>query len=313
MMYLIVIYDQREAPVDLCKLETFTTVATFLNFRQAARTLNCTQSTVSARIRALEDEVGVPLFTRYKKQVALTAAGEKMQGYAHRLLAIGREALADVNGRREPAGRLSLRVPEAFAIACLPRLLTAFRQILPQVHLDVSSCSAYNLEHELQIGSVDLAVVFAETVPSANLQTECIMKAALSLVTHPSHPLVGKGPIDAGRLKGRTVYLPKTGCGYGASFRQLLAVDVSDPLAVHELTSVEAIKRCVRSGSGLTLLPTCCVSRELNRRALVELEWVRPLTIDVLMVWHADSRDFGALGAFQDIVRQKLAGTGADH
>ena len=68
--------------MDLYKLKTFRTVAAFLNFNRAAKSMNCAQSTISVQIKSLEDELGILLFKRTKKRVALTDAGEKMLGYA---------------------------------------------------------------------------------------------------------------------------------------------------------------------------------------------------------------------------------------
>jgi DNA-binding transcriptional LysR family regulator len=292
--------------VDLYKLQTFVTVATFLNFNQAARALNCTQSTVSARVHALEDEVGVPLFHRAKKRVVLTEAGEKLLEYARKLLAIEKEALADINGERNPSGRLTLRIPEAFAATYLPTMLEEFRRSFPKVLFDVSSCATHNLEHELQIGSVDLAFLFAESLPSTILKSERILKAALAIVTHPGDPLARRGEIDARHLSSRAIFLPKAGCAYGVPFQQILAADVSEPLMVHEFTSIETIKRCVMQGAGLSVLPKCVVQKELARDELVELTWFRPLTIDVLMIWNGQDRIPRVLSAFMDIAR-KLA------
>jgi DNA-binding transcriptional LysR family regulator len=56
------------------------------------------QSTISAQIKALEEEVGVPLFTRTGRHVILTEAGARMMAYANKLLALEAEALADVGG-----------------------------------------------------------------------------------------------------------------------------------------------------------------------------------------------------------------------
>jgi DNA-binding transcriptional LysR family regulator len=85
--------------MDLYKLKTFKTVAAFLNFNQAARYLNCAQSTVSNQIKSLEDEMGAIFFKRMGKKVQLTTAGEKMVGYANKLLSMEQEALADITGK----------------------------------------------------------------------------------------------------------------------------------------------------------------------------------------------------------------------
>lgn len=70
--------------MELRQLKTFLTVATLLNFNRAADTLNCAQSTVSAQIRSLEEDFGVPLFDRLGKRVVLTEAGQVFFRYAEK-------------------------------------------------------------------------------------------------------------------------------------------------------------------------------------------------------------------------------------
>ena len=84
--------------MEMQRLQTFRTVATLMNFNQAAEILNYAQSTVSAQIKALENEMGVELFKRIGKTFRLTEAGAKMLVYADKLLAIKDEALAEVTG-----------------------------------------------------------------------------------------------------------------------------------------------------------------------------------------------------------------------
>lgn len=80
---------------------------------------------------------------------------------------------------------------------------------------------------------------------SVNIRSESIPRETLVIVTHMEHPLADIGQIDMSHLRCRTVFLPKSRCGYGMSFRQILAVDIAEPRAVLELTSIETMKRCV--------------------------------------------------------------------
>jgi DNA-binding transcriptional LysR family regulator len=84
--------------MELRELKTFQKVAILLSFDRAAEVLHYAQSTVSAQIKALEDELGVPLFDRLGRQIVLTDAGEKLLKYSRRLLAIHEETYAEVKG-----------------------------------------------------------------------------------------------------------------------------------------------------------------------------------------------------------------------
>jgi DNA-binding transcriptional LysR family regulator len=75
--------------MELRQLATFSTLAHTLNFTRAAALLNYAQSSVTAQIQALEEELGTPLFNRLGRRVTLTDAGQRFLSYAERVLALG--------------------------------------------------------------------------------------------------------------------------------------------------------------------------------------------------------------------------------
>ena len=84
--------------LDLRKLYTFQVAAATGNFTRAAATLGCCQSSVTVRIKALEDELGVQLFDRcrFTKVAKLTDTGRKMLEYSRQLLTLAEEAAAAI-------------------------------------------------------------------------------------------------------------------------------------------------------------------------------------------------------------------------
>mgnify|MGYP005845631993 CR=1 FL=1 len=70
------------------------------------------------------------------------------------------------------------------------------------------------------------------------------------------------------------------------------------PASIIEITSVEAIKKCVKKGIGLTILPVSCLRKEMQNKELVALNWAKNLETPVLMVWHKDKKISGLLGSF---------------
>ncbi len=291
--------------MDLYKLKTFRTVATLLNFNQAAKTLNCAQSTISAQIKSLEDEIGVLLFKRIKKKVILTKAGEKLLDHSYKLLSFEEEALADIKGeKKDPSGIIRLLVSEVIASSYFPIILPRFLAKYPTTHFDISNCSANTLENELQIGSVDLAFMISESINVSTLKCETILTDQLVMVTHPEHPLAAMKKIDIRHLHHQTVFLPRTGCGYGLPFRQLLDVNIAKPLSIIDFTSVTAVKKCVQQGAGISILPRNSIKKELQKNQLVELDWISQLKTSVLMVWHKDKRISNLLHAFMDMTRE---------
>lgn len=290
--------------MDLYKLKTFRTVGVFLNFNKAANALNCAQSTISAQIKSLEEEIGELLFKRIKKRVVLTEAGEKMLIYANKLLSIEEEALADISKKKNPAGTIRLMVPEAIAANYFPKLIQDFLIFYPTINFDISNCSQSGLENELRTEAVDLAFIFSETVDSMNLNSEKILTERLVVVSSPKNSLAYKEIVDATDLHSQTVFLPKAGCGDGLLFRQLVNTDITKPSSIIEVTSIEAIKKCAVSGIGIAVLPEKSIQKEIHNEHLVELNWIRDLETSVVMIWHKDRRISEVLLNFMEHIRK---------
>ena len=289
--------------MDLYKLKTFKTVAAFLNFNQAAQYLNLAQSTVSNQIKSLEEEIGALLFKRSGKTIQLTTPGEKMVGYANKLLNLEKEAIADITGKKTPTETISVRGPEAVIETYLPALIQVFGERFPKIQFDIGNCLASNIENELQIENVDVAFIFSDYLSSANLITEKILTEELVLVTRPDHPLAYKKVIDTSDLHGENLLFLKTGCGYGLPFKQLLNIHIVKPRSIIEITSVEAIKKCVKKGIGMAILPESSIQNELQNNELVASHWINELQTPILMVWHKDKKIPEPLDHFMRLVR----------
>lgn len=289
--------------MDLQRLKTFRTVATLMNFNQAARVLNYAQSTISVQIKTLETEVGTELFNRSGKKFVLTEAGQKMLKYAHKLLAIEEEALAEINGKGEVPGLLTLRMPQTIATYHLPVLLPEFSRRFPGIHLDISSCAFFSLEHELSIGTVDLAFLLADSIDSGNLQFELLKVEPLVLVAAPEHPLAQRHTVTYRDLRDQVLFLPKADCGYRMGFEQSLCSKHIKLEALMELNSIEAIKRIVMTGMGITLIPEIAVDDELHQRRLTRLAWNETLETGICMIWHKNKWFSKALTGLMDAFR----------
>lgn len=298
--------------MNLQRLRTFRTVATLMNFNQAARQLNYAQSSVSAQIKTLEMEVGRPLFKRYGKKIVLTTAGEKMLKYAHKILAIEAEALAEINGKAEAPGLLTVRMPQTIATCYLPSVMNDFGHRFPKIHLDVSSCAFYSLEHELAIGTVDLAFLLTDTISAAGLDFELLKVEPLNLVASPHHPLVKQERVTYEDLEGETLLLPKADCGYRMIFEKTMTEKRVAPSSLIELNTIDAIKKIVMMGMGVTIIPTISIEDELAQNKLVPLAWEEDLETGVLMIWHKDKWFSKALTAFMDGFRKILGRHGVE-
>jgi DNA-binding transcriptional LysR family regulator len=289
--------------MDLQRLRTFRTAATLMNFNRAASVLNYSQSAVSTQIKTLENEIGALLFKRIGKSIRLTAAGVKMLVYADKLLAIEEEARAEITGQHTNPGLLTIRMPQTVATHYLPRVLCDFHPRFPGLRLDITSCARHRLEHELKIGMVDLAFLFADGIAAKELESELLRVAPLSVVAHPDHPLVARERVDFNDLEGQALLLPKNDCGYRMMFEETLTVRRVTPAAVIEMNSIEAIKETLIAGIGVGLLPQIATHREMAAKQLAGVAWVEDLETGILMIRHRGKRCSPALEAFMDAAR----------
>src|SRR5436305_10504034 len=125
--------------MELRQLKTFQTVAATLSFTRSAELLDYAQSSVTAQIRSLEDELGVQLFDRLGRHIALTEAGIRLLDYAEKMLSLADEAALAVTDSAEPAGQLVIAAPETLSGYRLPPLLKQFRAKFPRVQLILRS------------------------------------------------------------------------------------------------------------------------------------------------------------------------------
>ncbi len=147
--------------MDLGLLRTFVSVVDAGGFTRAGERVHKTQSTVSQQIRRLEEQVGLSLLDRNSRSVLLTDDGERLLGYARRLLALNDEAHAALSGR--PAAEMvRLGVPEDYAVERLPRLLADFARQNRRVRLDVRCDLSVRLRADIETGDLDLALVKQE-------------------------------------------------------------------------------------------------------------------------------------------------------
>jgi DNA-binding transcriptional LysR family regulator len=292
--------------MDLQRLQTFRTVATLMNFNQAAEVLHYSQSTVSAQIKTLENEIGILLFKRIGKSVQLTEAGAKMLVYADKLLAIKDEAVAEVTGRNMVSGLLTIRMPQTVAAHYLPGILCDYQPRFPGMRLDITSCAMHSLEHELRIGTVDLAFLFADTIGAKNLTGELLRIEPLAIVTHPSHPLAALKSAGFKDLEGQVLLMPKSDCGYRMVFEQALATERVTPATIIEMNSVEAIIKTIKAGVGVTIIPELAIRTDLEKGEIARVRWAEDLETGVLMIYYQDKWRSPALESFMDAMRLQL-------
>jgi DNA-binding transcriptional LysR family regulator len=166
--------------IDLAR--TFLEIAETGNFNKAAERLDVTQSTVSMRIKALEDEIGRPLFVRSKLGTELTAAGLQFRRYASTLVRVWEQARHDI--ALPPGFRAVLTVGGQFSLwdRMLLRWIPWMRTAMPDVALKVEVGLSEGLMRQLSEGLIDIGVMYSP-LSRPGLITEKLLEERIVLVS----------------------------------------------------------------------------------------------------------------------------------
>lgn len=293
--------------MEIKHLKTFSKVAQCLHFNQAAKALNCSQSTVSAQIKLLEEELDLLLFDRLGKKIILTDAGHKLVRYSQKIINLEKETLSDLRENCEPFGLISLRASQSIGAYLIPDILAQFSAKYPRVSFNVETCSLASLKDELRSGIIDLAFLFTDYTDGNGFQTESLRIEPLVLIAGPDHRLTMKEEISIKDMAGETIILPKHDCGYKMVFEKMLSEANIKTGAKMEFNSVEAVKQCVIKGLGITIIPKLSVQNEIEKSKLVIL----PLKDEILetsvsMIWHKNKWLSPTLTEFMNCARKRI-------
>lgn len=294
--------------MDIRQLRTFLEAARLGSFKRAALAVHLVQSSVSAQMRALEEEIGAPLFERRPRKVLLTATGESLVPYAERIVNLAEEAVGSLGASARPCGKLTICSSESLAGHRLPEVLQRFRQAHPQVRLILKPASYAEIKNYLAEDRADLAFVIGAAVRESRFEAETLRREDMVIVAAPGHRLAGRAGVRAKDLGGEAIIYSGPSCSYRMFFEKSLAACGNAPSSWMEFSSVEAIKRCVAANLGVALLPAVSVEQEARKGSLVALPWKEPgFDVQTQMVVRQGRWRSPALAAFMDTARAILA------
>ena len=245
--------------MELSDLKTFAAVARCGGITRAAGELKTVQSNVTNRIRALETEIGTPLFERHARGMTLTDAGRRLLPYADRLNALSNEALAAARDDGVAKGPLAIGSMETTAAVRLPPLLAQFHQRHPEVKLSLRTGPTTMLAEAVIANTLDGAFV-AGPIDHPDLMSTVAFNEELVLLTARRWKTLAA--LRAGTpASGPTILVFRTGCSYRQRLEQLMS-ELGWPTAARlEFGTLDGIIGCVAADMGVTLLPRAVAER----------------------------------------------------
>ncbi|CAM3431579.1 LysR family transcriptional regulator [Bordetella sputigena] len=286
--------------MDVADLKTLAAVARHGSMNKAASELHTVQSNVTARIRALEDELGVPLFQRHARGVTITPAGQRMLPFVARIAKLLAEARAAAQDDGEPGGALVLGGLETTTALRLSPLLIEFARTYSAVRLTLNTGTTASLLRDVVECRLEGAFV-SGPVNHPDVHQETIFTEQLVLVSSPAL----RSMKDLAKVVELKTIVFSGGCSYRQRLNTLLAsmgVVAAQPL---EFGSLDAIIGCVAAGVGVTLLPKGVVASafEAGRVSIHRLP-PEQARAETLFVRRMDGYVSSALTAFLALARR---------
>ncbi len=188
-------------------------VAEFLNFRHAAKVLGVAQSSVSARVKALEEDLGILLFERHARGVRLTEAGRHfveriaagVDQLDHAVKTAGMAAAGE-------SGRIRIGIHALIYGSFLADLIAQYREAHPGIEVEITESTAREAVMQLRADRLDVAFV-AGTPELPDCHSRCIWTEPLVVVLPERHPLAGQSVVTWAELAGETFLVRHGGTG----------------------------------------------------------------------------------------------------
>jgi DNA-binding transcriptional LysR family regulator len=271
--------------MDFSQLMMFRAVAEDGSINAAAQRLHRVPSNLTTRIKQLEEELGVELFTREKQRLRLSAQGRQFLDYARRLLDLAEEARLSITCSA-PKGQLTLGALESTAAVRIPRILAEYHRRFPEVLLDLSTAPSGEIIEGVLAGRFTAAFVDGP-VAHPLLDGMALFDEELVLISAAE-----RGPITRAQdVNGESIYAFRQNCSYRRRLEDWFRRDHSVPGKIHELESYHGMLACVSAGAGLAVLPRSMLETMPSRDSVKAHELDEQYRkVCIYLIWHTGTR-----------------------
>lgn len=261
--------------MNLDHLKAFHRVAVNRSFTRTAQELFITQPAISMQIQALETFLKVKLFDRTRRKISLTSEGEVLFSYTKRLFDLFDEVQSvfqDLSSLQ--AGRLGVGASAVMGTYFLTHYIGLFNKRFPRVEFDIRIANSHQILEQVISGEIELGVAGRALTPP-QLTRVFLHREPYVVVTSPESPLAKiQGIVPLEELTEVPFVLRERGTRarvkLGSWFRAVVGSDIHASSVT--IANMEATKRLVAGGFGVTALPYLAVTEEIAKGSLVRID-----------------------------------------
>ncbi len=295
--------------MELRHLRYFVVVAEELNFTRAAKLLQMAQPPLSQQIHHLEAELGVTLFHRSKRRIALTDAGQVFLEEARRTLVQAEHACRMAQrAQRSEIGRLVMGFVGEATYDLLPIMLQAYRTRFPQVEIVLREMTTMQQVQALQEGSIHLGVLHPP-LPETGLKLHILREEPFVIVLPPTTHFAPDEQLSLSALSEEPFVLFPRAISPGVHDQVISLCNQAgfSPTIVQEAAELHTILGLVAVGIGVSLLPASV--RLLRSQGVVYRALSQTGTqARTALAWRQDARS-SVLFTFLEVAKQSFAST----
>jgi DNA-binding transcriptional LysR family regulator len=296
------------------QLQAFLAITETGSFQQAARSCDCTQSTISRQIQSLEEDLGISLFHRHQ-QAKLTIGGERLLPHARKIChewTLAHQSIVSLIAGKQP--ELCVAAIHSVCAHLLPPILQQFCYQYPQVQLRVTALGSDRALKVLKDGLVDIAIVMDNRMftTSPDMVIQNLYAEPIEILMSAAHPLAQYSQIPWVELVKYPQVVFKDGYGMQRLVQEQFSKQGSKLQAVLELNTLDAFRGVVRQGKLIAMLPKSALL-DIHNDPTLAARSIEPipqtglnLARQVVLVTTSDRLQIPPIKSFCDLVTKHL-------
>lgn len=266
----------------LRQIKIFLSASKHMSFTRAAEELHISAPAISMQIKEMEEDMGVTLFLRENKKIALTTAGEYFLVYARRVSSTLIEAnnmMERLRGTEVKALKIGL---VSTAKYFLPQMLSEFKKDYPNLQIKIEVRNRQQLIELLRDGELDIAIM-GQPPKEIDTRIEAFASHPHGFVASPKNSLAEKINISPEALNHFEMISREPGSGTRALMEKFFAEHHISPIISMEMSSNETIKQAIIAELGISFLSLHTIGNELANKQLTILD---VQDTPIIRTWH---------------------------
>ncbi len=289
--------------MELRQLEYFQMASRLRNITRAAERLRVSQPNITVAIKKLEAELGIQLFDRSQKQLALTPEGAVFLNRIELALRNIQDAVLEVNDYKQlQKGTIKIGIPPMMGAYLFPKIFSSFQKKYSHLDIYLHEEGSMSIREQLERDELDFGIIIISGA-SHNLQLLPMTTSQIVACVPENSPLAAKERLTKDDIAAANVIMLKEGSFLRQTILGKLKEQSITPNIVLESNQVVTIKGLVASGVGISFLLDMVLEDAPGVKA-IPLE--EPLFVDVGLAWKKDRYISKAAQSFIDFCRDTL-------